>query len=37
VIVQKFDDSDHVLHLKKYPEEYNGNIVDYVLKTVCQE
>lgn len=37
VIVQKFDDSGHVLHLKEHPEEYKGNIVDYVLKTVCQQ
>jgi hypothetical protein len=30
----KFEDSDHVLHMKKYPKQYN-DIVDQVIEAVC--
>lgn len=34
IIVVKFDDSDHVLHMKKHPKEYKEQIVDRVLNEV---
>ena len=34
VTVLKFDDSDHVLHMKKHPEEYKEKIVDRVMNAV---
>ena len=36
VRVLKFDDSDHVLHLRKYPREYN-DLIDKVLKDCCEK
>jgi len=35
VTALKFEDSEHVLHFKIYPDEYKEKIVDYVLKTIC--
>ena len=37
ITVLKFDDSDHVLHMKKYPEEYKEKILDYVLDAVTND
>jgi len=34
VMVRKFEDSDHVLHLRKYPKEYE-EVLDKVLKACC--
>ena len=31
VTVVKFDDTDHVLHMKDHPIEYQEGVVDYVL------
>ena len=33
VMCLKFDDSDHVLHLRKHPKEYS-QLLDHVLKTI---
>ena len=37
VTVLKFDDSDHVMHMRKHPEEYREKILNHVLDTVCRE
>lgn len=33
----KFEDSDHVLHMKEHPKEYNEKIINYVLDFVTNE
>ncbi len=36
VRVMKFEDSEHVLHMKMYTiKEYKENVVDHALDTVC--
>lgn len=35
ITVLKFDDSDHVLHMKTHPEEYKEKILDYCLDAVA--